>query len=85
MGIAGSIVTIVLLWWLAFFTLLPVGVKSQLENGNVEPGTVPSAPVTPHLLYKALGALAIALVLWGALFGIIEYRVITFEDFVGRK
>jgi predicted secreted protein len=85
MGVAGSLVTIILLWWLAFFTLLPVGVKSQLESGNIEPGTVPSAPTKPNLLFKALGALAIALVLWGALFAAIEYRVITFEDFVGRK
>ena len=85
MGIAGSLVSIILLWWLAFFMLLPVGVKSQLESGQVEPGTVPSAPTSPNLLYKALGALAIALVLWAALFAVIEYRVITLEEFLGPK
>lgn len=84
MGIAGSLVTIVLLWWLAFFTLLPVGVKSQIEEGEVEPGTVASAPTRPRLLYKALVALAIALTLWLSIFAIIEFRVITFNDLVGK-
>jgi len=84
MGIAGSLVTIVLLWWLAFFMLLPVGVKSQIEEGNVEPGTVASAPTRPLLLYKALAALAISITLWLAIFGIIEFRVITFNDLVGK-
>jgi predicted secreted protein len=84
MGIAGSLVTIVLLWWLAFFMLLPVGVKSQIEEGEVEPGTVASAPTRPLLLYKALGALAIAITLWLTVFAIIEFRVITFNDLVGK-
>ena len=84
MGIAGSLVTIVLMWWLSFFTLLPVGVKSQIEEGEVEPGTVASAPTRPLLLYKALGALAIAITLWLTIFAIIEFRVITFNDLVGK-
>lgn len=85
MGIAGSLVTIIIFWWLSFFMLLPVGVRSQIEEGNVEPGTVASAPTQPHLLRKALAALAIALVLWLTVFMIIEFRVITFEDLVGTS
>jgi predicted secreted protein len=84
MGIAGSLVTIILLWWLAFFVLLPIGIRSQIEEGEVEPGTVASAPTRPLLLYKALGALAISIVLWLTIFAIIEFRVITFNDLVGK-
>jgi predicted secreted protein len=85
MGIAGSLVTIVLLWWLAFFTLLPIGVRSQLEEGEVEPGSEASAPTRPMLRNQALGALAISLVLWLTIFAIIEYDVITFSDLVGKR
>jgi predicted secreted protein len=80
MGIAGSLMVISIAWWLAFFALLPVGVRSQLEEGNVVPGTEPSAPVTPRLWRKAGWALVIALVVWGALFSVIEFQLISIDD-----
>ncbi len=64
MGIAGSIVTFVILWWLVFFTVLPWGVRSQLETQDVEPGSEPGAPVRPMLKYKFLITTGITLVLW---------------------
>jgi predicted secreted protein len=80
MGIAGSLMVIALAWWLAFFMMLPLGVRSQLEEGNVEPGTEPSAPTTPKLRAKAIAAFAIAVVIWGALFSLIEYELISLDD-----
>lgn len=80
MGIAGSLMVISIGWWLAFFMMLPLGVRSQLEDGNVAPGTEPSAPTTPRLWKKALWALAIALVIWAGLFSIIEFQLISIDD-----
>jgi len=80
MGIAGSLMVIILAWWLAFFMLLPVGVRSQLEEGKVVPGTEPSAPSAPNLGRKAIGAFVIAIVLWAAIYASIEYHLIAFED-----
>ena len=80
MGIAGSLMVIIVAWWLAFFALLPIGVRSQLEEGHVIPGTEPSAPVLPKLWLKAIWAFAIAIVLWLALYSIIEYRLIDIDD-----
>ena len=80
MGIAGSLMVIIVAWWLAFFAMLPIGVRSQLEDGHVVPGTEPSAPTAPNLGLKAIWALAIAVVIWGALFTTIEYRLITLDD-----
>ncbi len=67
-------------WWLAFFMLLPVGVRSHLEEGTVVPGTEPSAPSTPRLWWKALWALGIALVIWAVLFSIIEFKLVSVDD-----
>lgn len=80
MGIAGSLMVISISWWLAFFMLLPVGVRSHLEEGTVVPGTEPSAPSTPRLWWKALWALGIALVIWAVLFSIIEFKLVSVDD-----
>ncbi len=80
MGIAGSLMVIAISWWLAFFMMLPVGVRSQLEEGNVVPGTEPSAPAAPKLARKAVLAFVIAIVIWAALFSVIEFRLIALDD-----
>ncbi|MBL9097477.1 MAG: DUF1467 family protein [Alphaproteobacteria bacterium] len=81
MGIAGSLMVISIFWWLAFFMMLPIGVRSQLEDGAVVPGTEPSAPTAPKLWKKALWALGLALAGWAVLFSLIEYRLISLDDF----
>ncbi len=51
----GSIVAIYfVVWWTMLFAVLPFGVRSQVESGEVIPGTEPGAPVAPNLLRKAL-------------------------------
>jgi len=80
MGIAGSLMVIAIAWWIAFFALLPFGIRSQLEEGRVVPGTDPSAPTAPKLRRKAIWAFVIALIVWAVLFGVIEYRLISIDD-----
>lgn len=72
MGIAGSLMVISIAWWLAFIALLPFGDRTQIDEGNVVPGTEPSAPVAPRLGRKAIWALGIALVVWVGLFWVVE-------------
>ena len=79
MSIGGSIVVFVIAWWLAFQALLPVGVRSPAEEGRVLDGD-PGAPVKGNLLVKGLWAAAIAAVIWGVLFALIEYSGLDFED-----
>jgi len=45
----GSLVAIYfIIWWLCLFTVLPFGVRSQVEAGEVVPGSEPGAPVKPR-------------------------------------
>jgi predicted secreted protein len=60
--------------------MLPFGVKSQIEHGEVVPGSEPSAPIAPNLGRKAAAAFVVALVLWAALFSVIEFKLITLDD-----
>lgn len=79
MDIGGSIVVLVVSWWVAFQALLPVGVRSQTEEGQTLPGD-PGAPVQGKLLKKGLWAAAIAIVIWAVLFAIIHYSGLSFDD-----
>jgi predicted secreted protein len=66
----------VILWWLIWFTLLPVGVKTP---DTVEKGHADSAPANPHLWIKALAACLIAGVVWGGVYYAIVSDWISFR------
>lgn len=68
MGIPGSIVVYVVVWWLVFFAVLPWGVRSQRESGDEVGGTEPGAPVNPRLGRKALITSLIAAAIWLVIF-----------------
>jgi len=41
-------------WWIVLFTVLPFGIRTQDEEGEVTLGTTASAPVKPMLVRKAI-------------------------------
>lgn len=43
-----------IIWWLVIFMILPFGVRTQQEHGDVTLGTAPSAPMRPMLIRKAI-------------------------------
>ncbi len=55
------------IWFVVLFAVLPFGVTSQREAGEVAKGTDPGAPVAPRMLRKALWTTAIAAMLFTAL------------------
>ena len=50
MGITGSLIVFICIWWIVFFSLLPVGIKSQKREfkDNLE-GNDPGAPKNPRI------------------------------------
>lgn len=67
-------------WWLAFFIMLPIGVRTP-EGDEVEPGMADSAPIAPYLWRKALGATILAAIVFAAVYVVIAYRLIPLELF----
>ena len=63
-------------WWISFFVMLPIGVRSMDEAGEQAPGHDQGAPAAANLRQKALWALGAAVVLWG-----ITALVIFFDPF----
>ena len=44
MSLTTAIAIYFIIWWVVLFAVLPFGVRSQEESGEVAPGTDPGAP-----------------------------------------
>ncbi len=71
MSLSLAVVLYIMIWWMTLFAVLPFGVKTQGEAGEVVEGTPESAPVSPRLIRVVLintvvAALVFAFV-WSAL------------------
>ncbi|MCZ8183291.1 MAG: DUF1467 family protein [Beijerinckiaceae bacterium] len=49
MSIGSGIAIYFVIWWTTLFAVLPLGVRSQVEAGEVVPGTEPGAPSSTNL------------------------------------
>ncbi len=72
MTIAGGLALYFIIWWTVLFVTLPIGVRSQVEDGPVVPGTEPGAPTRPNLKKKALWTTLIAAVLFGIVYMLLD-------------
>lgn len=59
-------------WWVTLFTILPFGVRSQQETGEVVPGSEPGAPARPRLLRVMLINTAVAAVVFLGVMWLVE-------------
>ena len=64
MGWTLGIATYFVIWWISLFAVLPFGVKSQHETGDIVPGSEAGAPAKPMLLKKVIANTALAAVIW---------------------
>jgi predicted secreted protein len=62
-----SLAIFLVIWFTVLFAVLPFGVTSQHEAGDMVKGTDPGAPVAPRILVKAIWTTAISAALFAAL------------------
>ena len=67
-------------WWVLLFIVLPFGVRSQDEDGEVVPGTDPGAPVMPLLVKKLVWNTIITGVVCGVGFWLYLSHLVTLDD-----
>ena len=80
MSLAFAISMYVVIWWIVLFAMLPIGVRTQAEEGKVAPGTAESAPHQPRLLAKMVATTVVASMVFAAVYVIIVHRVITLDQ-----
>lgn len=80
MTITAAFVLYAMLWFLCLFVALPIGLRTQAEDGSVVPGTPSSAPVNPMMGRKFLWTTVVATVLWAVIASIIVWGGLTIRD-----
>jgi predicted secreted protein len=83
MSLTTSLAIYFIIWWTVLFAVLPWGVRSQAETGEVAPGTDPGAPAVPNLMAKVLWTTIVSAVVFAAFYGVYTYRLITLDDLAG--
>ena len=81
MGVAGSIVTFLILWWVVFFAVLPMRVRSVWED-EAKPqakGVDRGAPIDPKLWFKIKRTTWVTAIVFVVVFVVINSGVISFE------
>ena len=81
MNVSSAIAIYFIVWWIALFLVLPWGVRSQADIGDVVPGTDPGAPARPRLLFMLAVNTLLATVLFGLMYVVWVYRLITLDSF----
>lgn len=65
MSFGSSIAIYFIIWWVMLFVVLPFGVRSQQEVGEVSPGSDPGAPARVRIARIVLATSIISLIPFG--------------------
>ena len=68
-------------WWIVLFAVLPFGVRTQAEAGEVILGTTASAPTRPRLVRTVIATTIVAAVVVGGMWVAIYRFGISLETF----
>lgn len=80
MAITSAIVLFAVIWFMALFIALPIGLRTQGDEGRIVPGTHAGSPANLNLRRKFLWVTVVAVVVWAVVAGIIVSGVITIAD-----
>lgn len=73
-------------WWMVFFIVLPFGIRTQADMGEIEPGSAESAPVAPNLIPKIVITTVVATCLFACIYIVMAFELLTLDDipFISR-
>jgi predicted secreted protein len=69
-----------IVWWVVLFAVLPWGVRSQAESGDIVPGTDPGAPAVPMLMAKLVWTTLIATGVFALCYAAYVYRLVGLDE-----
>ena len=84
MSVPFAIAIYVVIWWTVLFAILPIGVRTQGEDGSIVPGTPESAPAHPRLLRVMLLTTLVSGLVFVGLWVAVRYGVIDLQQLLGR-
>lgn len=72
-GVTGALSLYFVVWWTVVFMVLPFGVRSQADEGEVLPGSDPGSPAEPRLRERAIWTTAVASLVFVATASLLPY------------
>ncbi|KAB2849311.1 MAG: DUF1467 family protein [Hyphomicrobiaceae bacterium] len=75
-----GIAVYLIIWWTVLFAVLPFGVRTQDEAGEVVPGTPRSAPLAPRLLRVVAVTTVLAAIIFAVFYAIVAYKLVRLDD-----
>jgi len=69
-----------IIWWLVLFAMLPFGLRTQDEEGEVTLGTTPSAPRGPHMARAILRTTIVTIVIFAIYYVATRYYGFSFDQ-----
>tara|TARA_B100001248_G_scaffold221770_1_gene178043 strand:+ start:880 stop:1134 length:255 start_codon:yes stop_codon:yes gene_type:complete len=77
MGVTGSIIVYVMIWWIIFFSVLPIGIQSNKEvfKEKIE-GMDPGAPKNPKIAKKFFITTLITTIIFLVIYYLVEVELL---------
>ena len=83
MGITGSIIVYVLIWWMIFFSVLPVGIQSNKEKFKERiDGIDPGAPNNPKIGKKFLITTIITSIIFIVIYYLVKFNLLNLREYL---
>ena len=68
-----------IVWWTVLFAVLPIGLRTQEEEGHVVPGTPESAPARPRFLLIVVLTSLVSAVVFALIYAVMVWQIIDWE------
>jgi predicted secreted protein len=81
MTVFSTIAVYFVVWWVVLFAVLPFGIRTQQDAGEVTLGTTASAPVRPRLLRIAIATTIVAAIVVGGMWVAVNVYGVSLETF----
>ena len=83
MGITGSIIVYVMIWWIIFFSVLPIGIQSDKEVFKEKLGGIdPGAPKNPKIGKKFLVTTIITTIIFSVIYYLVNIDLLNLRKFL---
>ena len=80
MSITGSIVIFVILWWIIFFSLLPIDVNREKKQNII--GIDAGAPENPKIIKKFVYSTLITSIIFIIIFLLVKYEYLNIRNLI---
>lgn len=85
MSITSAIVLYAVIWFMTMLVALPIGLRTQGDEGDIVEGTHAGAPANYNPRRKAIYVSIAALVVWGLVAGFLLTTDLRWQDFDWTK